>query len=189
MKRIAIFGGTFNPVHMGHLVMAELSRERYRLDEIIFMPSCLPPHKTISNLALAEDRHAMVKAAVRGNPFFKVSDYEIKKRGKSYTIETVTRFREKYKDAELFFIVGADSYKQLSTWKDIEGILKIVTFIVVNRPGYREKGGKIKHLSVTMPGLEISSSYIRQRLKQGKSIKYLVPDSIIRYIEEQKLYH
>jgi len=188
MKRIAIFGGTFNPIHTGHLVMAELSRERYHLDEVIFVPSCLPPHKTITNLATPRDRFAMAKKAVRGNPFFRISDYEIKKRGKSYTIDTVTYFRDKYKGAQLFFIIGADSYKQLSSWKDINEILKDVTFIVVNRPGYRGQKGRIRHLSVTMPGLDISSSYIRGRLKQGKSIKYLVPDSIIRYIEEQKLY-
>lgn len=188
MKRIALFGGTFNPIHTGHLVMAELSRERYRLDEVIFVPSCRPPHKTIANLAPPKDRYAMVRRALRGNPFFRISDFEIKKRGKSFTIDTVTYFREKYKGAELFFIIGADSYKQLPTWKDIKDILKVVTFIVVNRPGYRERRGRIKHLSVTMPGLDVSSSYIRTRLKQGKSIKYLVPDSIIRYIEEQKLY-
>lgn len=189
MKKIALFGGTFNPVHIGHMAMAQVAMEKFGLDRVIFIPSNTPPHKTIKNLASARDRLQMTKQSVKGNPGFKVSDFEIKNPGKSYSIDTIKHFRKKFpKGTKLFFLIGEDGYAELDSWKKIDEILKSVTFIVVNRPGYNAKKGGVRHLSVTMPGIDISSSYVRRRAKEGKSVKYLVPEPAFRYIENHKLY-
>ncbi len=188
MKRVGILGGTFNPLHIGHLAIAEVAQEQMDLDKVIFVPSYLPPHKRIANLAPADERLEMVRLAIKENPKFDISNYEVEKGGKSYTIETVRYFQDKFPDAKLFFIVGGDSAADLHTWKNIDKILEIVTFIVVNRPGHDECVANIAHHSVVLPGIDISSSYVRRRLTQGKSIKYLVPDEVFRYIEQHKLY-
>ena len=118
-----------------------------------------------------------------------ISDYEVKKGGKSYTIDTVQHFREKLgDDVKLFFIVGGDAASQLNTWRNVDEITQHVSFVVVNRPGSDDCTPEIPHHSITMPGLDIASSYIRRRLIQGKSIKYLVPDEVFRYIEKHKIY-
>ena len=131
----------------------------------------------------------MVKDAVGDNPLFKVSDFEIKSPGRSYSITTVRHFcRILPVSTQLFFIIGGDSFPQLKTWKNIEDMLKMVTFIVVNRPGYSPRKNSIKHAAVTMPGIDISSSYLRRRVALGKSIKYLVPESVLEYIKKNKLY-
>ncbi len=189
MKRIGILGGTFNPIHVGHLMMAQVSWEQVRLDKVIFVPSFIPPHKKILNLASAPHRIKMVRAGISDNACFEVSDFEIQKQGKSYTVDTVKYFRDiSPKGAKLFFIIGGDSFPTLNRWKDIDVILKTVSFIVVNRPGYRTDSRRIKHLSVVMPGIDISSSFLRQRIKQGKSIKYLTVDPVVDYIDQHKLY-
>ena len=189
MQRIGILGGTFNPFHIGHLAIAQKAQEQFGLDKVIFVPSHIPPHKKIINLAPAQDRYKMAAWAIKDNPLFGISDVEIKREGKSYTIDTLKYFRDILpKNTKLFFIVGEDTFPTLAGWKDIQEILKLVTFIVVNRPGYKKERSPIKHLSVTMHGINISSSYLRRRIAQGKSIKYLVPESVFRYIEEHKLY-
>ena len=189
MKRIGILGGTFNPIHIGHLTIAEMVYERLRLDKVIFVPSNLPPHKSGKNVASAKDRYHMVRLGVRGNPRFEVSDYEIKKRGKSYSIETVSHFRDRYPaGTKLFFIIGSDLLPTLRAWKRIDEILKVVSFVSVNRPGFKEKKSKIKVRSITIPGLQTSSSYVRERITSGKTVKYLVPESVLSYIEKKKLY-
>ncbi len=188
MKRIGILGGTFNPLHIGHLAIAEVAQEQMNLDRVIFVPSYLPPHKRIANLAPAEDRLEIVRLSIKRNSKFEVSDFEVQKGGKSYTIETVRHFQAKFSDAKLFFIVGGDSAAALHTWKSIDEILEIVSFVVVNRPRHDECVASIPHHSVVLPGIDISSSYVRRRLLQGKSIKYLVPDEVFRYIEQHKLY-
>ncbi len=187
--RIGISGGTFNPIHIGHLSMAEMAREKFQLDQVIFVPCRLPPHKTIPQPVSAGHRYRMVKAAVSGHSAFRVSDVEMKRPGKSYTIDTIHEFRRKFPaETAFFFIVGQDTFRQLPTWKGIDDLLGLVTFIVVNRPGYRPPRSPIRHLSVTMPGIDISSSYLRGRLQKGKSVKYLVPERVIRYIEKHQLY-
>jgi len=187
--RIGIFGGTFNPLHIGHLAVAQAARDSAALDRVVFVPCSEPPHKRLVHLASARDRLAMLKACIRTNPGFEVSDYEIRKGGKSYTIETVRYFQETLEpNARLFFIVGGDSAAQLQTWKKIEEITKIVSFIVVNRPGHDGCAPEIPHRSVVMPGIGISSSYVRRRILQGKSIKYLVPDEVLRYIKAHRIY-
>jgi len=188
MKRIGILGGTFNPLHIGHLAIAEVAQEQMSLEKVVFVPSCLPPHKRIANLAPADDRLEMVRLSIKKNPKFDISDFEVQKGGKSYTIETVRYFQEKFPGAKLFFIVGGDSAAFLHTWKNVEEILTLASFIVVNRPGHDECEASIPHHSVVLPGIDISSSYVRRRIVQGKSIKYLVPDEVFRYIEQHKLY-
>ena len=190
MKRIGFFGGTFNPIHMGHLAITQMAQERFKLDKVIFIPSHQPPHKNIApkELASAQDRYKMVKLAIAGNEHFEVSDVETKRDGKSYTVDTLRHFRKIYPPkAKFFFIIGGDSLGTLSQWKNIEEILQLATFIVVNRPGYSDIKN-IKHLTVTKPGIDISSSYLRQRINSGKSVRYLVPEAIYHYIIKYGLY-
>ncbi|MFI5206325.1 MAG: nicotinate-nucleotide adenylyltransferase [Candidatus Paceibacterales bacterium] len=191
MKRIGVIGGTFNPVHIGHLAIAQTAQEAMKLQKVIFVPSNWPPHKMDSNIAPAKDRYNMVRLAIKGNPLFEISDFEIKKEGKSYTIDTLWHFRRIFPgDTELFFIIGGDTLPQLKNWKYIDDILKISTFIVVNRPGQfrKTKGIKIDYYSVSMPGIDISSSYVRGRIAQNKNTKYFVADSVLEYIRKHKLY-
>ncbi len=189
MKRIGILGGTFNPIHVGHLTIAQMVHEQLKLDKVIFVPSNLPPHKSNNNVASNKDRYHMVRLAVRGNPRFEVSDYEIKKGGKSYSVETVNYFRDRYpRGTKLFFIIGNDLLPTLRTWKRIDEILKIVSFVSVNRPGFKEEKSKIKVKSITVPGLQTSSSYVRKRITAGKTVKYLVPENVLNYIEKTRLY-
>lgn len=189
MKRIGVLGGTFNPIHMGHLAIAQMAQERFVLEKVIFVPCNLPPHKRVENLAPARDRYHMVRLAIKGHPLFDISDFEVKRRGKSYTIDTLEYLRDIYPPkTKIFFIIGGDSFPYLETWRRIEDILDLASFIVVNRPGYRRKRTGIPHHSVIMPGIDISSSFLRRRVAQGKSIKYLVPDAVFQYINQQKLY-
>ncbi|MCC6758076.1 MAG: nicotinate-nucleotide adenylyltransferase [Candidatus Omnitrophica bacterium] len=188
MKRIGFFGGTFNPIHMGHLAIAQMAQERFKLDKVIFIPSHQPPHKNIAPLASAKDRYKMVRLATAGNEYFEVSDVETKRVGKSYTVDTLRHFRKSYPaKVKFFFIIGGDSLGTLPQWKNIDEILKLAAFIVVNRPGYSDIKN-IKHLTVTKPGIDISSSYLRERINSRKSIRYLVPEAIYHYIIKHGLY-
>ena len=189
MKRIGILGGTFNPIHIGHLTIAQMVHEQLKLDKVIFVPSNLPPHKTSKNVASPSDRHHMIRLAIKGNSRFEISDFEIKRKGKSYSIGTVNHFRERYqRGTKFFFIIGDDLLPTLHTWKCVDEILAIVSFVAVNRPGFKGKKPKIKVKSISVPGLQTSSSYVRQRITSGKTVKYLVPDNVFQYIEQRKLY-
>ncbi len=188
MKRLGILGGTFDPIHLGHLAMAQIVLEKMKLDKIFFVPCQLPPHKSARGVTPAFHRYEMVHRAIQGNPGFAVSPFEIEKPGKSYTIDTVRYFSGFFPGARLFFIVGFDSFVTLKDWRKIEEILKIVDFVVVNRPGSFHNRQAIKHHTIVMPGMDVSSSYIRQCLRQQKSIRYFVPQGVLRYIENHKLY-
>ena len=189
IKRIGILGGTFNPIHIGHLSIAQTVQERFGLEKVLFVPAFRPPHRNIVKLASPEERFQMVRLGIKSNALFDVSDFEIKREGKSYSIDTVKYFRKIYpKGTKLFFIIGADNFAELSKWKCIDEILEIVSFIVVNRPGYEIQDSEIKHYIVNMPGMDIASSHIRRRIAQGKSVKYLVPESVFRYIKRKKIY-
>ncbi|MDP3142428.1 MAG: nicotinate-nucleotide adenylyltransferase, partial [Candidatus Omnitrophota bacterium] len=138
--KIGILGGTFNPLHVGHLAIAEAIRDKINLDKVIFVPSYIPPHKSKIKLAAAGMRFKMVKAGIKGNPNFSVSDSEIIRQGKSYSVDTLRYFRKLYRrKAKLYFIIGADSLPELKTWREIRAILKLARFVVVNRPGYAIK--------------------------------------------------
>jgi nicotinate-nucleotide adenylyltransferase len=189
MKRIGILGGTFNPIHIGHLTIAQMVHEKLGLNKVIFVPSNLPPHKVSNFVASSKDRYHMVRLAIQDNPRFEVSDFEIKRTGKSFTIETVSYFHDSFPArTKFFFIIGNDLLPTLHTWKRIEDILKIVSFVSVNRPGFKEKKSDIKVKTISVPGLQTSSSYVRNRITMGKTVKYLIPDNVMAYIERKGLY-
>ncbi len=188
MNRLGILGGTFDPIHLGHVRMAEVVLEKMRLDKVIFVPSHLPPHKSGFGLSSSDIRLKMVCSAIKGNPYFGASSFEVERRGKSYSIDTVGHFTKKFPGAKLFYIIGYDAFARLHQWKAIDEILKMVEFVVVNRPGNFTNPHCIKHHAVLMPGMDISSSNIRRLVQQGKSIRYLVPDKVRGYIEENGLY-
>jgi nicotinate-nucleotide adenylyltransferase len=189
VKRIGILGGTFNPIHIGHLAIAQVALEKKQLDKVVFVPSYWPPHKSTKNVISARHRYRMVQLAIEDNTDFAICDYEIKRRKKSYSIDTVRYFETQYPaGTKFYFIIGEDSLETLHQWRDIDDILKIVSFVVVNRPGKDKGQSKIKVTSITMPGLDVSSSFIRKRTTSGKSIHYFVPPAVCEYIKKHHLY-
>lgn len=186
--KIGILGGTFNPVHIGHLILAEEAREKLGLDKIIFVPTALPPHKDNLNIAPASDRLKMLELAVASNKFFSVSDSEIKRQGRSYTIDTLKEFKAKYSQDELYFIIGSDLLKYLSEWKDLSQILAMVEFVVATRPGYalEQIPPYIKTLAIR--AVDVSGFEVRQCVAQNKSFGYLVTDKVFDYIKTKNLY-
>lgn len=186
--KIGILGGTFNPIHIGHLILAEEVREKLALDKIIFVPAYLPPHKDNSDIAKAEFRLEMVKLAIKGNKLFSVSDVEIKRNGRSYTIDTVRELNVKFPNDDLYFIIGSDLLKYLDDWKDLSEIIKMVKFIAVTRPGYPLE--EIPSYIKTMPirAVDISAFEVREAIKEGRSFRYLVAESVFDYINKKGLY-
>ncbi len=192
--KVGILGGTFNPPHIGHLIVAEFVREEVGLDKIIFVPCASPPHKQnldyLSQLAESEHRFEMVKIAIKGNPFFEASDIEIKRGGISYTIDTVNQMLERFPNYDFYLLIGADQFKDFHTWREPEEIVKKVQLIVFNRPGFVIPESKFSPFArfITIPNIEVSASEIRSRVKSGKSIKYLVPPEVEEYIYANGLY-
>ncbi len=196
-QRIGIMGGTFDPVHYGHLVAADAAREQCGLQDVVFVPSGHPPHKTPDAVSDFWHRYQMVVLATATNPFFEVSRLEYERGGCSYTVDTVRAFRQLYgAGAELFFITGADAILEIIGWKQPEELLAMCRFIAVTRPGYdlRQLNTLLgEHFSesvsiLEIPMLNISSSDIRERLRRGASIKYLVPEAVEAYIIKNRLY-
>lgn len=190
---LGMLGGTFNPIHYGHLRIAEKVQKVLGLKEIIFVPSARPPHKSESGLPSPKDRYEMVKLAIAKYPFFSISDIELKRRGKSWTIDTVRTFKKFYPKFKIYFIIGADTLSEIPTWKDYKKLLKICRFVVINRPGYSIKVSKMLNIignfiKVKIPGINISSTEIRKRIKDRESIKKLVPEDVEKYIENKRLY-
>jgi nicotinate-nucleotide adenylyltransferase len=186
--KIGILGGTFNPVHIGHLILAEEAREKLGLNKIIFMPTALPPHKDNLNIAPAIDRLKMLKLAIKSNKYFAVSDLEIKRQGRSYTIDTLNELKHKYALDELYFIIGSDLLKYLNEWKDLSQILKMVKFVVATRPGYPLE--KIPDYIQTLPirAVDVSGFEVRACVAGNKSFGYLVMDKVFDYIKRKNLY-
>lgn len=201
-KRIGILGGTFNPIHMGHLIMAEKVCKHHHLSRVIFIPAYIPPHKYVNELADAIHRYQMVKVAVNENDKFEVSDIEIKREGKSYTIDTVQEILRYYgEDCDVFLIMGADSLNELELWKNIKKLSQLCHFVVVNRPGFTTDATPrlaeligcdnildIEKLRVKIEPVGISSTEIRKRLKDRIKINGLVPECVGAYIKEHGLY-
>lgn len=197
-KGLGILGGTFDPIHLGHLHMAEAIYEQIALEQIVFIPAFVPPHKLGQDYAPAEHRFAMTELAVRSYEHFSVSDMELRRSGVSYTIDTLRELHKLYPEKKLYFIIGADSVAQLHTWNSIEEMLELATFVAAGRPGYedvmnevvRHLGSEaVKHiLLLHTPEYDISSTEIRTRIRTGKSLSGLVPQEVENYIKEHGLY-
>ena len=220
VNRIGFLGGTFDPVHFGHLRMAEEARYYFNLEKVYFLPSRIPPHKLGRKITPPETRVQMLKSAIEGNPFFDIDTHDLDMDKPSYTVNTLTELREKYSGSEIFFIIGMDSFRQLHTWKNFMALFELANFAVARRPRYsliefkkveeffppfdtekiaqfevdfenrkltyKKSGFSIYFYDSTL--LEISSSDIREKVKQKISIKYLVPEEVEKIIEKEKLY-
>ena len=211
--RIGIFGGTFNPIHCGHLRSAEDVREAFSLDRVYFVPAARPPHKSGEGLAPAAHRLRMVELAIADNPCFAASSIELERAGPSYSIDTIRYFLSVFRPAALVFIVGIDAFRELSSWKEYETIPALCDIVVTSRPGeenpaaahllpvalkdafwYDSPTHMFKHRSGhfltlrSINGLSIASSTIRTMIQQGRSIRYLVPIAVETYIDCHHLY-
>lgn len=211
--KIGLMGGTFNPIHSAHLRIAEEARELCALDRVLFIPAADPPHKALAAEVPFAQRCEMVRLAITGNPAFELSDIEGRRGGKSYSIDTISAFRNEYPEAQLYFIIGSDSFLELGLWRRYADIVRSCNLIVVERPG-RQVGNPLTALPADLQGefsyipatrtlvhvagtsirffagclLDISSSEIRRLILAGQSITYLVPPMVETYIKEQRIY-
>ncbi|MEW6446870.1 MAG: nicotinate-nucleotide adenylyltransferase [Bacillota bacterium] len=197
--RLGLMGGTFDPIHYGHLVAAEAARYEFGLGKVVFIPAGQPPHKPAGEVTPAFHRVAMVRLGISTNPYFEISTKEVDRPGPSYTVDTVAEFRRLYPSAALYFITGADSVAEILTWYRFKDLLRLCLLVGVTRPGYslgdlRERlAGLDEELLqqirvLPVPGVAVSSSEIRERVRAGKPIKYLLPEAVEEYITRQGLY-
>jgi nicotinate-nucleotide adenylyltransferase len=211
-KRIGLFGGTFNPIHSGHLRGAEEIREAFRLQEVIFIPAAIPPHKGTKEVIEAKHRLEMVRLATATNPFFSTTDIELLRPEKSYSIDTLRYFSKRHQET-FFFILGRDAFGEIETWKDFQHLFSLCNFIVMTRPGSQKalsssplpealaplfrydrkvrgwvhtSGHIVYFKEITV--LDISSTKIRERIERGESVKYLIPSEVEAYILKNRLY-
>jgi nicotinate-nucleotide adenylyltransferase len=211
-RRVGLFGGTFNPIHLGHLRGAEEIREAFRLQEVIFIPSSSPPHKGTEKVIEASHRLEMTRLATADNAYFSTSDIELSRPGKSYSIDTIRYFRGKHQDA-LFFILGRDAFVEIETWREFQNLFSLCHFIVMARPG-SQKNNLFSHLPgalipafqyqpeektwIHLSGnrlylkeisfLDISSTKVREVIEKGESARYLIPSEVEAYVQKHGLY-
>ncbi len=191
--KVGIMGGTFDPLHIGHMMAAEAARDTYGLQEVWFMPSHIPPHKHEAGVS-GEDRLAMVQEAVKNHEAFCTLDWEVVRGGVSYTYEPIRRLQEEYPHFDLYFIIGADMVQYLPKWNEIEELVQRLTFIGVGRPGTPLDLDALpdfiakKVLLADMPLVDISSTMLRERAAAGKSIRYMVPEAVFDYVQRSGLY-
>lgn len=207
--RIGILGGTFNPIHIGHIRGAISTYETFLLDKLIFLPTGIPPHKK-DDVANAEYRYEMIRLSIEDLQFCEVSRYEVDLNKVNYTIDSIEHFKKRFPKDELFFIVGTDAFYYLSSWKNYKRLVELIAFIVVRRPEYEtkiilkkyENMIKFHHIDIkakhpakpktvyiyTPPAFDVSSSMIRNKIKRGECIKYLVPEKVEKFIFEKGLY-
>ena len=198
MKKYGIFGGSFNPIHYGHLMICEYIKEEMGLDKVIFIPTGNPPHKELE--LSAKDRYEMVRLAISPNPDFEISDIETTRVKKSYTVDTIKELKKIYKEEKLYFLIGLDSLFQLKTWMKIGDLSQEIEFVVALRPGYLDREEINKEIDflrenfgtkinlINTPLYEISSTDLRDRIREGKSLRYLIPKKVLDYIEESGFY-
>lgn len=196
MKRIGIFGGTFDPVHNGHLIMAENVKDQMHLDEVMFIPSRIPPLKNAENISEPEHRLHMLKLATEGNGSFKINDIELKSSGgePNYTVKTLLQLREEHSSEQVKFylIIGMDQLINLHKWRDPGKLFLLTEVVIINRPGYLiqqvENEYARRGIFVPVPNIDISATDIRFRIKEKRTIKYLVPAEVEEYIYKNNLY-
>ena len=197
--RVGVMGGTFDPIHVGHLIAAEETRCELKLDRVLFLPTGQPPHKDETDVTSTLHRVRMVELAIASNPFFEISLVDAERAGKSYTVDTLQLLKDRWgPEASLFFIIGMDSLAELMTWRDPAGIIRESRLAVVNRPPYlpvdlQLMEGRLPGVSkrvdlVRMPGIDVSSTVLRERVRLGLSIRYQVTEPVERYILEKGLY-
>ena len=192
---LGVLGGTFDPIHLGHLILGEQVREQLGLDRVLFVPSARPPHKLGDRIADAEHRLAMVELAVTSNPHFAVSRRELDRVGPSYTITTIKELRSQG-HGQVYFVLGADAVLDLRSWREPDELLRACQVVAAARPGFdlsrisralgAERASRVRVLDI--PQIEISSTDLRQRVAAGRSLRYLVPDAVGDYIAEKGLY-
>jgi nicotinate-nucleotide adenylyltransferase len=190
-KRIGIMGGTFDPVHHGHLVAASEVQSRFELDEVIFVPTGTPWQKTHQDVSPAEHRYLMTVIATASNPRFSVSRVDIDRGGTTYTIDTLRDLHSAYEKAQLFFITGADALEQILSWRQADELFDLAHFVGVTRPGYDLDAHHLPTGSVSLievPAMAISSTACRARVAAGEPVWYLVPDGVVQYISKTNLY-
>ncbi|WP_127359424.1 nicotinate-nucleotide adenylyltransferase [Actinacidiphila soli] len=190
-KRLGVMGGTFDPIHHGHLVAASEVATLFHLDEVVFVPTGQPWQKTDQQVSPAEDRYLMTVIATASNPQFSVSRSDIDRPGRTYTIDTLRDLAAQHGEADLFFITGADALNQIFSWRDAEELFSLAHFVGVTRPGHTlaDPGFPEGGVSlVEIPALAISSTDCRERVAKGDPVWYLVPDGVVRYIDKRKLY-
>jgi nicotinate-nucleotide adenylyltransferase len=192
MNSLGIFGGTFDPVHHGHLILAERACEELRLDTLLFIPAYIPPHKSAGRrIASPERRIEMLRLAIASNPRFRIEDHEIDREGISYTVETLRYLQGEHPDAALTLLIGADNARDFGTWHRPEEIVRMASVAVWERPGSelpREILPGIPFERIDAPLIEISSTEIRERVASGRSIRYLTPEPVVEYIYQHGLY-
>lgn len=199
--RLGIMGGTFDPVHIGHLVIAEAAREKLGLQEVIFIPTGTPPHKSFRSVTDGRHRLEMVKRAIKDNPYFAVSGIEVSRKGPTYTVDTLKKLREVYGDeCNIYLVIGADTVWDLLNWKQYERVFRLCSFAAVARPGY-DMLKTIRHIEllerhfladiqvVEAPLTDLSSTDIREKIARGESVRYLIPEPVREYIMRNGLYH
>ena len=198
-RRVGILGGTFDPIHYGHLVVAEDCWAQLGLDEVLFVPAGTPPHKRGRAISPAADRVEMVSRAIAGNPHFRLSRVDVDRPGASYSVEMVARLRHDLgDDASIFFIVGRDALADLPLWREPARLADLCRIVAVNRPGYPPldlrrlesaiPDASARILQLEVPELSISASNLRQRVREGRPITYMTPDAVIEYIQQHGLY-
>jgi nicotinate-nucleotide adenylyltransferase len=191
-RRVGIMGGTFDPIHHGHLVAASEVADRFTLDEVVFVPTGHPWQKGAVEVSAAEDRYLMTVIATASNPRFHVSRVDVDREGPTYTVDTLRELREVYGgEAELFFITGADALERILSWKDADVMFKLAHFIGVTRPGFALTDAHLPADTVSLvqvPAMAISSTDCRARVAAGKPVWYLVPDGVVQYIAKRGLY-
>lgn len=199
-RKIGVFGGTFDPIHFGHLLLAEQARDEAGLDKVIFIPAGAPPFKQGTDVSETHHRYAMIRLAIEDNKRFEVSDMEIKRKGISYTVTTLDECKKKLgKDSEIYFIVGTDAFLSMEKWVQAERLFKEYPIIVGSRAGSRDEerdrlADKLRNeygaeiIIAFMPKIEISSTDIKSRLHEGRSLKYILPPEVEEYIKEKGLY-
>ncbi len=200
-QRIGLFGGTFDPIHIGHLMIAEAAREQLQLEQVRFIPAAVAPHKTDVPNTDGKQRLEMIRLAIGGNPHFASDDRELRRGGTSYTVDTLSEFNRELPDAELVFLIGSDSLDELHTWREPARICELAFVAVIARGGHpppdlnklkvflpESQHGDLESHLVEMPQMEISSSEIRLRLARGRSVRYQLHPAVEAYVQAQKLY-